>query len=1270
MVEHGGLEGETVSALHSPKIYVKVKFNVKGKLVFGKGLVDTGNTVANGVAISGEFFRKLARQGARLSEDVQVGSVSTAQKGAKLRITGRCKPLGLLLQNMKQEYTVKPLVIENLNHEINLGVHFLKKHNLSIKFDSDATRIISTSGEATNLIAGLKGPGRNLELRFQEIWTQLQLEENEVLNSKPKVKEGVRELVKEFVDIFASEAEPFGHTTREKITIKLKEGTKPFKSRVRPLNPQMKKALKDQVDKWMAEGIIRPSRSPWGSPVVLVLKKTGDIRVCVDYRVLNSYTESDAYPLPRISETLEQLSGKRIFSTIDAAAAYHCLEVAEESVPLTAFVTPFGLYEFLRMPFGLHGAVPAYSRFIGGTLEDSGTEDSQAYLDDVLTGTVDEETHLAELGRMFKLHQDNGIKINAKKTDLFRKKVVYLGHQVSEQGIEMVDSYVEKIVNWPVPKTIKELNSLLGFFGYYQRFIVDYSMLTAEMNAQRKKTQLEWTRDMDRKFKILKGEFKKAPIRAYPRYDGVEPFQLTTDFSKENVAAILSQVQEGQERLIAACGRKTTTFEANYGSVKGEVCAIIFGLRKFSHILRGNQFIINTDSAAMKSWRSMKTTPGIFTRWLEELSGYDFVVKHRAGKLNRNADALSRSEHLEPATKEEEFEEAEYICRFNEASELDRPKLLAAQHKDPVLNLVRKWIKEEKRPSLNEVRGMSEEVHRYRLELPGLRIEPDGLLTYPYGINEESMQRVRALVPRRLKGEVFKYTHEHPSAGHWGSLATVRRAKLYFFWPGMANDLREMVKNCTRCVAKDQKTNTHSGVHHPNRSSYPMEKLSIDLVGPLPEASGGYKYLLTTEDVFTRYVTATPIRNKEAVTVAKALMDNYVCVYGCPEQIISDNGKEFANEIFTQLLQEMRIRKSMTPVYNAQSSKVERFHRSVNQYLRVYLDKEDPGWLKLIPALCLAYNTKVHESTQVTPFKAFFGREARVPIDVIVELPQQEKMTMNQHVRDMKSRLQVMYKVMRSNEETVIKRNSRLYEGKVLKVPIDGLVWWYCPRLAPGKPGKLQSKWLGPYRLVEKISATLMRIKPAHTVGEVITVHASRLKPYHGNEYGRVPAKVDFDDEGDEEAEVIRAPHMAEPISLAVPVVVTQPEAEILDRSEVIQDPLQGEVVRGSGTGVTDELDEEREVQIDSREDSDSDVPMAAVDPTGSGSGGVIDGDYTGPVAALVLNLNKETFRVSKGQRIAQGLFLPVCSVQFKNVDQLPSTDRGDAGFGSTDQNH
>ena len=964
------------------------------------------------------------------------------------------------------------------------------------------------------------------EERVKFLWKELKLDQNKILKGRPDQAKRVHEILRTHWKVFSNESKLIGETDLMEFEVELEPGAKPHRGKIRPLNPKMKQSLKEQIDLWVKEGVAEECVSPWASPMVPVAKPNGGTRWCVDYRQLNSVTVADSYPLPSISENIERLEGGKIFSTLDATGAYHTIPVEKESRRALAFITPQGLYTFARMPFGARNAGACYSRFVQLCLDKLRSQHTMAYLDDIIMFKKNVEEHVEELRRVLEMHQQAGIKLCPGKTYLFQEEVDYLGFRVGAEGIKMKESYVEKIVNWPSPKSTKELRSVLGFMGYYRLFIKKYASLTNEMNAQRSAKKFEWTEVMETKFKELKAAFLEYPIRSYPRYDIPDKFQLTTDWSKENIAAILSQVQDGSERLIAVFGRKCTKGEANYPPWKGELSAVMYGLRKAEHILRYRPFIINTDAKALVYLKTLKTVNGILQRWLQELQTFNFEVVHRKGVDNGNADGVSRSSHLPEPEPGEEIEEGMIANIQDEINRnLDREILITAQKEDPDLMEVRKWVNGAK-PTPEEMKDFGEDLKTYAQQ--EIKEEPDGLLVRHVTSNKPSgFLGDTILVPQVFRDSVFFWSHKHVSAGHFGMQPTILRAQAKWWYPGMVSELRRKVKTCSACLAKARVKNKDC-VHKPRRSGFPGERLNIDLVGPLPESIHGNKYILTIEDAFSRWCQAIPIRNKEAKHVADALIERHVCIFGCPLEILSDQGGEFVNRTWEELCKRLEINKKTTPPYNPNSNPVERFHRTLNAILRTFLDREDPSWEYYLPMATLAYNSKVHSATGQTPFLVWMGREARLPLDIIIPTPNQRFETVEEHVQDTLRRFHFMFRQIKEQNEAIFRRNARLYSGnRHQDYKVGDRVFYYTGRKVKGKPQKITFSWLGPYRLEKKISDVLWVLTPADQEGNDVTVHVTRIRPFYGpRETGRerLPEAKQVEDLGDELAEELTRP--------------------------------------------------------------------------------------------------------------------------------------------------
>ena len=978
--------------------------------------------------------------------------------------------------------------------------------------------------------------------RMKQLFTELKLEESSILRMHPKIKRKLQDQLYRLRDVFSNEGDDIGQTDVVQCTVKLKSGTVPVRQKNRPLNPAMEEDLRKQLQQWLDKGIVEPSKSPWSSPLVPVRKKDGAIRWAVDLRLVNQCVVGDSYPLPRIEQLLETSGGHRIYSSLDASAAYHTIPMADDAKEITAFSTPDGLFHYCKMPFGLSTAPAVYSRFIAIVLSPLGTRGLSVYLDDVLVYSNKPEEHLDRLVQVLEAHQAAGIKIKPAKTRLFQESTQYLGHVLSKDGIAMIPSYVESIVNWPSPTTSKQLTTLLGFTGYYRQFLKNYAQLVAPLTKQKRKPKLDWTEECEENFQELKKQFQAAPIRAVPVYDGVHPFKLTTDYSGQAIAAVLSQLQNGQERLIAAVGRRTTKGESNYSSAKGEISAVVYGIRKFHHILSFAKFQIITDSAALKYLHTLKNTRGITGRWLQELAGYQFEVHHRAGKINNNADSLSRAEHLKPPSEEEEQEQADYVFQIEETpitQTLSRLAIKEAQDQDGLCQLAKQWVLAGRKPELKELRGSTMEVYVLRQQFEQLRLASDQVLVIDRPENNLDTLQEKIVLPESLHGRAFFLTHQHATAGHFGQRATLARQRRNFYYPGQAADIENRVKLCETCIQKNPRLHLKDVQHQPHRWGYPLEMLFVDLVGPLPKSTDGFQYILTVQDAYSRFLNLYPIRSKTSAEVTRTLVDRFVGNFGCPTAIHSDNGTEFTSAVWSGLMKALEIKVIHGPPYNCQSNSVERAHRTLHAVMRTCMAREDMEWPRFLPTIQLAFNSKVNTSTGVTPLLAFTGREVRLPIDLMVSLPGKPTNTVPEEVRDITTRMKKMYSYIRQRGEAVIRRNAALYSGRRNEYQVGELIWYLCPRAVPGKPLKWTQQWTGPFRITQVVSEVLIKIRAIAGLDRELTVHLSRIRPYVGlvNPSTRVPATLEVNPHSPVEADEIHGNEFVQtPIEMGIPV--------------------------------------------------------------------------------------------------------------------------------------
>ena len=455
----------------------------------------------------------------------------------------------------------------------------------------------------------------------------------------------------EYADIFYLPGDKLSSTGAAQHVINIEAGTQPINTRPYRLPEAQKKEVQTQVKKLLDEGIIEESCSPWNSPILLVPKKadasgTRKFRLVVDYRKLNAKTIGNAYPLPDITEILDQLGQAKYFSCLDLAMGYHQIDMNPEDIDKTAFSTKEGHWAYRRMPFGLKTAPATFQRVMNTALSGLTGTRCFIFLDDIIIYANSLEDHDKKLRDVFRRLRQNNLKLQPEKCEFLRKEVTFLGHKVSERGVEPDNRKVEAVENFPQPNTVKQLKSFLGLAGYYRRFVPQFSKIAAPLHKLLKKeAKFSWGVDQEIAFRTLKQKLTSKPILKYPDFS--EEFILTTDASNDGAGAILSQGEIGKDLPVAFASRSFNQSERRYSVIERELAAILWGIKYFRPYLFGRSFKVVTDHKPLKWIMNVKDPGSRLMRWRIQLAEYDFEVVHKPGKQNTNADALSRVNVLE-----------------------------------------------------------------------------------------------------------------------------------------------------------------------------------------------------------------------------------------------------------------------------------------------------------------------------------------------------------------------------------------------------------------------------------------------------------------------------------------------------------------------------------------------------------------------------------------------------------------------------------------------
>lgn len=713
----------------------------------------------------------------------------------------------------------------------------------------------------------------------------------------------------------------------------------PIKQRYFPLSPARQRQLDAEVDEMLKLGVIRPSRSPWSSPVLIVQKKDGTGRFCLDSRKINDVTTRDSYPLPYITRILDKLGGARYISSIDLSKAFWQIALDKDSCQKTAFVVPGrGLFEFTRMPFGLKNAPSELQRLADALFGPEFDDNAFCYLDDLILVSEDLESHLCLLNRVYERLRDAGLTINLKKSEFCKAELKYLGYMVDSQGLRTDPIKIDSIKNFPVPKNAKQIRAFIGLCGYFRRFIKGFSSIAAPLTrltgSKKGISNFAWSPEAETAFKALKKALTSAPVLSCP--DFTKPFAIHCDASSGGIGGVLIQTIDGLEHPIAYYSRCLNTHERNYGITERELLAVLDSVTHFRPYIEGAHFTVVTDHSSLKWLGSLSNPSGRLARWSSRLSQFSFDVVHRRGTQHIVPDVLSRMD-------------VALISGSNLSDTTD------------------KWY-------LNAWKGCQEFPQRFQ----NFQIKDNELYRHTKTqldlCEDTAWKRV---IPQEDRKNIISDSHDSTRACHPGVFKTYKKLQLRYYWPNMYKDVKNFISQCTVCKAHKISTAPPNGIStNPKKVNRPMQMLSLDLVGPLPRSYSGHTVILSCVDVFSKFTWLFPLRKGTAGSIVKNLEENIFLVHGVPRTIVCDNGPQFISKEFKELLKSYNI---PLPFYNSlytpQNNVVERYNQTLGTALSILVESDHRNWSKFLPQVQSAMNNTVNCATNFTPYFLMHGRE-------------------------------------------------------------------------------------------------------------------------------------------------------------------------------------------------------------------------------------------------------------------------------------------------------
>ena len=978
----------------------------------------------------------------------------------------------------------------------------------------------------------LLGSGKPLKPReltpelIEEMWSRVP--KGELHSWTPELQKKAKELFVKWEHVIARDDLDLGHAATFKHDIVLTDPT-PVKSRYRRIPPQNYEEVKNHLQEMLDMGVIQKSFSSWASPVVLARKKNGKLRFCVDLRGVNKKTQRDAHPIPRIEETLDRLKGATIFSSIDLKCGFWEVEITDRAKPYTAFTCgPLGFYECARMPFGLTNAPATFQRLMESCLGDLHLQCCLIYLDDVIVFSSSPEEHLASLDKVFRRFAEAGLKIRIEKCNFFQSEVEYLGHVVSSEGVKPNRERIAAVQNWKVPTNLSELRSFLGFASYYRKFIKNfakiarplYARLSGEPSRKAASVKIGWDDESQEAFDILKRKVCEAPCLAFP--DFTQPFLLKTDASGGGLGAVLYQIQEGKERVIAYASRSLQPAETRYPAYKLEFLALKWAVtEKLKDYLWGSKFVVYTDNNPLTYMQTTGKLDATTQRWVAALACYDFDIVYRAGKLNVEADALSRmvwpdeeeevecvkmsGEVVSAMVKEARLAQVGAVSLAVEVEAVDE-----IQDVDEEGLCVDDWLREQRAdPTLKRVLDLwkngeflktsydptdSEDFRKLLKQKDHLRVR-EGVLFRKTKIQGRTF--MQAVLPPKLRATALRGAHDQ--LGHLGRDKTLDILQERVWWPGMRRDVVAYISGCDRCLRF--KASPERAPMEVFSAGLPMELVHIDFLKLEDGKEDRYRDVLVITDHFTGYAQAHVCTNQKAPLVAKVLMDSFFQHYGLPDKLISDQGANFESGVIQELCKLLGVQKIRTTPYHPQTNgSCERFNRTLIGMIGTLATEEKSKWPSSLKRLVHAYNSSVNRMTGFSPFFLMFGRSPRLPIDIELGLKMPARVKSHPtstYVKNLKRKLNWAHKIAFQHREKSSGGNKKSYDKRVKCSKLEEGDACLVRTVAWSGKHKLQDRWDPGVYIVKKQpipSLPVFTVRCEET-GKEKTLHRNLLLP-------------------------------------------------------------------------------------------------------------------------------------------------------------------------------
>ena len=932
-----------------------------------------------------------------------------------------------------------------------------------------------------------------------------------------KIKEELLQLqcqIKELLSGLEAEGlEDLTTTSSIKHEIRIMPGIKPIKQRIRPIPPKKMQEFSNNIKSMVKNGIIRPCKfSAWSSPVNLVGKKDGTIRVTQDYRILNSVTVKDAYPLPNKSQIISTLGQARFFTSLDFTHGYYQIKLEESSKQYTAFACELGQFEYNRLAMGLTNPCETFQKLMNEVLDGLIGHICFVYLDDILIFSSTMQEHLEHVKLVVQRLRNHNLKVKPKKCEIAKTRIEYLSHIIENGTVRPNPKKIQAILDFKQPTSIRQLQAFNGMVSYYRKYIEQLTKIMTPLIQATTEKKLEWTRELQTAFNNCKSVFLSEKVLALPNFD--LPFNVAADACEYGVGGVLSQQDPNDstqvqvenisskkikrpERPIAFFSKQLNKQQIKYSATERELLAIVLTVEQFRQFLHGTHFKIYSDHQPLKYLLTADNLNPRLARWIARLKLFDYEILYRPGPENGNADAMSRLALDEPTVEDDDDTTPISINHIDvNVINIDASNVRISQLND--VNI--KWIydlklqaSKQNTDKFNDAVPSNAEQKIYYKQWDRMRIV--GKNIYREFIDQADNVKYQYIVPDHQRAQVIENAHNN---GHLGVDKTMERLRSKCYWPRYYEDVQDFVKSCTNCQLVKPPTAYNHAELISIKSNKPFELVCSDMMVQLPETSAGYKNILIIIDHFSKWIEIYPMRSQTAEETVEHLV-NFCLRHGIPETFLSDQGRNYQSELMKAVFDRFDIKQKRTSPYHPETDGLsENSNKTIKYSLSAYVNEFGNDWDKYLPFIQFAMNTSVSKTTKCTPYQTIYGNNPRLPIDFLIEDPNiQHDFEPSEYSTNLKSLLHRTYEIIRQNKDFQVDKQ-KFYHDRILRqseYTVGDKVKFLDKATKKSDAKKFKRKWKGPCDVIERTSPVNYKIKPLN--GRVRIEHVNRLQKFH-----------------------------------------------------------------------------------------------------------------------------------------------------------------------------